>query len=98
MEWVNRKKPVENVVYQPRQSIQPVCTGMLLTDQTQSTRAQIEALMDQRQVSQVRPLQNMQMLNVLQQCCVQWPAQYTPYYYGGCCGRNIEGAILERFY
>lgn len=28
--------------------------------------------------------QSMQMANALQQCCVQYPAQYQPYYYGGC--------------
>ncbi len=30
-----------------------------------------------------------QMINGLQQCCVQYQAQYPPYYYGGCCGSYI---------
>lgn len=25
----------------------------------------------------------------LQQCCVQYQAQYPPYYYGGCCGNYL---------
>ena len=25
----------------------------------------------------------------LTQCCVQYPAQYPPYFYGGCCGNYV---------
>lgn len=92
MEWVSRKKPVENVVYQPCQSVRPIQTGLqqaIWADQTQSTRARIEELMAQNSALQMQSWKNMQMANVLQQCCVQYPAQYPPYYYGGCCGNYI---------
>lgn len=84
LEWVSRKrKPVETVFYQPCQSIQA------WTGQTQSTRAQIEAMMNQGQTLQMRSCQSMQMENVLQQCCAQAPAYYAPYRYAGCCGNYI---------
>lgn len=88
MEWVSRKKPAENVIYKQCQSIQPIQTRLQQVrwaDQMQSTRAQMEALMNQCQVSQMQSWQSMQMANALQQCCVQYPAQYPSYYYGGCC-------------
>lgn len=80
-EWINRKKPkptLSNVFYQPSQSIQPIKTGMLLADQTQSTIAQIDALM-------VQSRQSTQIVSSLQQCCVQYPSWYPSYLYGGCC-------------
>lgn len=90
LKWVSRKKkPTETVFYQPQQSIQPIQTGMFLMDQTQSTRAQMEAMMAQNAALQMQSWQNMQIANVLQQCCVQYPAQYPSYYYGGCCGNYI---------
>lgn len=46
-------------------------------DQTQSTKAQIDALMAQNAA--------LQMQNAIQQCYAQYPAQYPTYYYGGCC-------------
>lgn len=86
MKWVSRKKkPTEAVFYQSCRSIRPIRTGMLLVDQTQCTRAQMEAMMNQCQVSQMQSWQSMQMANAIQQCCVQYPAQYPPYYYGGYC-------------
>lgn len=88
MEWVSRKKPAESVFYQSCQSIRPIQTGLQQArwaDQTQSTRAQMEALMSQCQILQMQSWQSMQMANALQQYCVQYPAQYPPYYYGGCC-------------
>lgn len=88
MEWVSRKKPAENVAYQPCQFVQPVRTGVILADQTQSTRAQIEDLIAQNAALQMQSWQNMQMVNVFQQCCVQYSAQYPSYYYGGCCRIN----------
>ena len=89
--WVSRKKmSVENVFYQPCQSIQrprPYAMSFesgtfrySLTDQTQSTRAQIDALMAQCTALQMQSWKSAQIANTLQQCCVQYP----PYYYGGC--------------
>lgn len=88
-EWVSRKKKsVEPVFYQPCQSIQPIHAGILLSDQTQSTRAQIDALMARNAALQAQCIvdaRNAKIVNMIQQCCVQHPAQYPPYYYGGCC-------------
>lgn len=99
LEWISRKKPPETVFYQPCQSVQtskgfstipPEAFSMMCNvagiiaetgDQTQSTRAQIDALMAQNAA--------LQMQNAIQQCCVQYPAQYPPYYYGGCCGNYL---------
>lgn len=89
--WVSRRKEsVENVFYHPCQSIQRTLPyampfesgrfGYSFTDQTQSTRAQIDALMAQCTVSQVQLWQNSQMANALRQCCVQYTAQHPPYY------------------
>lgn len=90
--WVSRKKkPVENVFYQPCQSIQwtmPFESGTLrygFTDQTQSTRAQIDALMAQCTEQQIQSRKREQIVSALQQCCAQYPL----YYYGGCCGNYI---------
>lgn len=91
-EWVSRKKTAENVLYQPCQSVRPIQTGLqqaIWADQTQSTRARIEELMAQNSALQMQSWQSMQMANALQQCCVQYPTQYPPYYYGGCCGNYI---------
>ena len=83
MEWVSRKRkqPPKSAFYPLGQSIQTLQTSMLhqarWTDQTQCTREQI-------QYGQIA-----QMINELQQCCVQYQAQYPPYYYGGCCGSYI---------
>lgn len=93
MEWVSRKrKPAETVFYQTCQSIRPIQAGLQQArwaDQTQSTRAQMEAMRNQCQILQMQSWQSMQMANALQQCCVQYPVQYPPYYYGGCCGSYI---------
>lgn len=80
MEWMSRKKKrtSESAPYQPCQcqSIQPFQTSMLH-----------QALWDdQTQCTRNR----IEALNAaIQQCCVQYSAQYPPYYYGGCCGRYI---------
>lgn len=61
---------------------------ILLSDKTQSTRAQIDALMAQNAALQTQCIadaRNAKIANMIQQCCVQYPAQYPPYYYGGCC-------------
>lgn len=93
LEWVRRKKqkPVqENVFYQLCQSA-PAYNHDLLA-QTQSTRASIDALMAKNASLRMQALQaqqRMQLLNSLQQCCVQYPAQYPPYFYGGCCGNYV---------
>lgn len=87
LEWVRRKKqkPVqENVFYQPFQSI-PAYNPNLFA-QTQSTRAAIDALMAQNASLRMQALQaqqRMQLISSLQQCCVQYPAQYPNYLYGG---------------
>ena len=94
LEWVSRRKPEpvqENVFYQLCQSA-PAYNPDLLA-QTQSTRASIDALMAQNaslQMQAYQAQQGMQLMNSLQQCCVQYPAQYPPYFYGGCC-RNYVG-------
>ncbi len=89
-EWVSRrKKPVETVLYQPCQSVMPIQAEhqqARWTDQTQSTRAQIEALMARNAALATQCLADARsayMANALQQCCVQYTAQYPPYYYGG---------------
>lgn len=100
MEWVSRKKKrtSESAPYQPCQcqSIQPSFQTSMLhqarwTDQTQCTREQIQALMNRNAALQLQygSGQSAQMINGLQQCCVQYQAQYPPYYYGGCCGNYI---------
>lgn len=87
LEWVSRKKPKpvqENVFYQPCQSI-PAYNPNLFA-QMQNTRASINALMDQTASLQTQALQaqqTAQVINSLQQCCVQYPAQYPNYFYGG---------------
>ena len=89
MEWVSRKKqkPVQRSEFgQLRQSIQAYNPNLF--DQTQSTRASIDALMAQNvslQMQAYQAQQTAQVINSLQQCCVQYPAQYPPYFYGGCC-------------
>lgn len=91
--WVSRKrKPVETVFCQTCQSVRPIQTGLQQAGWTVQTQ------MAQNAALQMQSLQNMKIANTLQQCCVQYTAQYPPYYYGGCCARNIEGVILDRFY
>lgn len=93
LEWVSRRKPKPvrgNVFYHPCQSI-PAYNPNLFA-QTQSTRASIDALMAQNASLQMQALQarqTAQVINSLQQCCVQNPAQYPPYFYGGCCGNYV---------
>lgn len=93
LEWISRKtpKPVnQNVSYHPCQSIQTYNPNLF--DQTQSTRASIDALMDQNvslQMQAYQAQQTAQLINSMQQCCVQYPAQYPPYFYGGCCGNYV---------
>lgn len=104
-EWVSRKKKsVEPVSYQPCQSIQPIHAGIggggggsgnliLPLDQTQSTRAQIDALMAQNAALQTQCIadaRNAKIENMIQQCCVQYPAQYPLYYYGGFCNERFS--------
>ena len=87
LEWISRKtpKPVnQNVSYHPCQSI-PAYNPNLFA-QMQNTRASINALMDQTASLQTQALQaqqTAQVINSLQQCCVQYPAQYPNYLYGG---------------
>lgn len=89
LEWVRRKKqkPVqENVFYQPCRSI-PAYNPALLA-QMQNTRSSINALMAQNTSLRMQALQaqqTAQVINSLQQCCVQYPAQYPQYRYAGCC-------------
>ena len=89
LEWISRKtpKPVnQNVSYHPCQSIQTYNSNLF--DQTQSTRASIDALMAQNvswQMQAYQAQQTAQVINSLQQCCVQYPAQYPQYRYAGCC-------------
>lgn len=93
LEWVSRRKPKpvqEDVFYQPFQSIQAYNPNLF--DQTQSTRASIDALMAQNvslQMQAYQAQQTAQVINSLQQCCVQYPAQYPPYFYGGRCGNYV---------
>lgn len=93
LEWVNRRKtkPVQgNVFYQPFQSIPAYNPDLLV--QTQNTRASIDALRAQNislQMQALQAQQTAQVVNSLQQCCVQYPAQYPPYFYGGCCGNYV---------
>lgn len=81
--WVSRKKkPVENVFYQPCQSIRrtfpygvPFESGTLrysLTDQSQSTRAQIEELQMRATALQAQSfytIRQQQMESMVQRCC-----------------------------
>lgn len=71
-EWVSRRKPVENIFYQPCQSILPCPTGVFF-DQTQSTKAQIDAIIAQAATTQKS--------NLIQQYYIQYPTQYPLYYY-----------------
>lgn len=87
MKWVSRKKPAEAVFYQPCQTIRP---DVFLVDQTQSTMAQIDALMARNMSLQVQSRQSAQIENTLQQFCVQTVAQYPPYYYGGRCVNPVR--------
>ena len=88
LEWISRKtpKPVnQNVSYHPCQSV-PAYNPALFA-QMQNTRASIDALRAQNASLQIQALQaqqTVQVINSLQQCCVQYPAQYPPYFYGGC--------------
>lgn len=89
LEWVSRRKqnhvPV-NTVYQLCQSVQPYNTALF--DQTQSTRAKIENLMEQNASLQIQAWQaeqRIQCMNSLHQCCVQTHGYYVPYHYTGCC-------------
>lgn len=96
---VSRKKPAENVFYQPCQSIHPVRSGALFEGQTQSTRAQIDELMTEILNSQAQSWRIAQMQNAFQQHCAQLQPQYLLYCPGfggsggtqnqnfmGCCG------------
>lgn len=93
LEWVSRRKPKsvqENIFYQPCQSVSAYNPDMF--DQAQSTRALIDALMAQDASLQMQALQaqqTIQLAGLLQQCCVQYPAQYPRYFYGGCCWNYI---------
>ena len=93
LEWISRKtpKPVnQNVSYHPCQSV-PAYNPALFA-QMQNTRASIDALRAQNaslQIQALRAQQTVQGINSLQQCCVQYPAQYPPYFYGGCCGNYV---------
>lgn len=93
LEWVSRRKPrpvQEDVFYHPLQSI-PAYNPNLF-DQTQSTRASIDDLMAQNvslQMQAYQAQQTAQLINSMQQCCVQYPAQYPTYFYGGCCGNYV---------
>lgn len=89
LEWVSRKKnPVETTPYQMCRLIQPIQVSAFLTAQTQCTRVQIDALMAQNTALQMQAWQSAQIANTIQQCCVQYLAQYPSYYYGGCCRLN----------
>lgn len=65
LEWISRKKPnpvTRNIFYQPCQSIQT------WPDQSQSTRAQIEELMNRNaslQIQVTQPMQNAAMISML---------------------------------
>ena len=89
LEWVSKRKPKPvrvNVFCQPCQSA-PAYNPDLLA-QTQSKRASIDALMAQNvslQMQAYQAQQTAQVINSLQQCCVQHPAQYPQYRYAGCC-------------
>lgn len=91
--WISREKPkpvLENPVFQNCQFV-PIYNPDLLA-QTQSTRESIDALMKQNislQMQALQEQQRMQLVNSLQQCCVQYPSQYPPYFYGGCCGNYL---------
>lgn len=93
LEWISRKTPNpvnQNVSYHPCQSIQTYNPNLF--DQMQSTRASIDALMDQNvslKMQAYQAQQTAQLINSMQQCCVQYPAQYPPYFYGGCCGNYV---------
>lgn len=83
LEWVSRRKqkPVQkNVFYQLCKSVPAYNPDFLA--QTQSTRALIDDLMAQNASLQMQALQaqqRTQLINSLQQCCVQHPPQYTQY-------------------
>lgn len=84
--WVSRKKkPAGNRVNHHFQPIPPEAFRYGFTDQIQSQRAQIDALMAQCTEQQMQSRKSAQVANALQQCCVQYP----PYYYGGCCGNYL---------
>lgn len=89
LEWISRKTPKpanQNVSYQLYQSV--LAYNPDLFTQTQSTRASIAALMAQNaslQMQAYQAQQTAQVINSLQQCCVQYPAQYPQYRYAGCC-------------
>lgn len=94
LEWVSRRKPKPvqgNAVYQLCQFVPAYNLDLLA--QTQSTRSSIDALMDQSASLRMQALQaqqRMQLTNSLQQCCVYYPAQYPPYFYGGCCRNYVR--------
>lgn len=84
--WVSRrKKPIENRAHHHFQPIPPGAFRYSFTDQIQSTRAQIDAMMAQCTAPHMQSWKSAQVANTLQRCC----AQYPPYYYGGCCGNYI---------
>lgn len=93
LKWISRKTPKlvnQNVSYHPCQSV-PAYNPALFA-QMQNTRASIDALRAQNASLQIQALQaqqTVQVINSLQQCCVQYPAQYPPYFYGGCCGNYV---------
>lgn len=93
MEWVSRKrKPVETVLYQPCQSIRPIQTGLqqaIWAGQTQSTRAQIDALRAQNVAKQTQLWQSVQVANMAQQCC-------PPAGSGGAAGAGGDGRTSAR--
>lgn len=73
MKWVSRrKKPVENQVHHPFQSIPPEAFRYGFTDQIQNTRAQIEELQmlaTALQVQSFYTIRQQQMENMVQRCC-----------------------------
>lgn len=78
-ELVSRKSQGKTVFYQPCQSVRPIQTGMFFADQTQCTRAQIDALMSQCTELQAQSRRVVQIENMVQQCCVQGVAHgYLP--------------------
>lgn len=91
LEWIRRKKPLKTVQTRigfctiPPETFSGMCNavGRLTTagSQVQSTKAQIDELMAQNA--------GLQMQNAIQQCFVQYPAKYPPYFYGGCCGNYL---------
>lgn len=87
---VSRKKPTENVFYQPCQSVRPVQSGTLLADQTQCTKAQIDALIAQRSYLQAQSWQVAFADNAIFYVGSGGPGgQYTSF--TGCGGAGYSG-------